>query len=222
MNEPKKVLVFLSGRGSNCRALIQYQNAHPNCGYEIIGVITDKPGAPGLYYVREAKIPVYEFFKADYPDKESFLKALFTHAENLKPDIYALAGFMVIVPAFFIQAHSDHIINIHPSLLPDYPGLNTHERAISDKRKEHGCTVHLVSETIDGGAIIAQSKVSITSDDTTITLAAKVLVEEHRLYSWSLSMIALGKVTLTNGTVSFTDQAKAEALSQNFQSAPTL
>ena len=122
-----------------------------------------------MYYVKEANIPVFEFFRADYATRQEFLDAIFTQATNLAPEFYALAGFMVIVPPSFLQANEGKVINIHPSLLPAYPGLNTHTRALHDKQKTHGCTVHYVNEIVDGGAIIAQSSVVVQNDDTADT-----------------------------------------------------
>ena len=216
MKAIKKVLIFLSGRGSNCRALIQYQKDTPDCGFEIIGVITDKPGAAGLYYAKEAKIPIYDFFRADFPDRASFLKALFSKASELAADFYVLAGFMVIVPEYFISEQQDKIINIHPSLLPEYPGLKTHERALADKKALHGCTVHFVNETVDGGAIISQATVAVLPDDSPETLGAKVLKKEHVLYPWVLTMLAKEEIASTGGTLHFSQNAIQDAKLHEF------
>ena len=216
MTEQKKVLIFLSGRGTNCQALIEYQRQHPSCGYQIIGVMTDKPDASGLSFAKDAHIPVHSFTRAAYPSREAFLQALFTHASALSPDYFVLAGFMVIIPPYFIAKHRNHIINIHPSLLPAYPGLKTHERALANKEQTHGCTVHFVNEEVDGGALIAQARVQIDANDSFDTLAAKVLEQEHTLYPWCLSMLAKGHISFRQGIVQFDEYAQQELLKLNF------
>ena len=216
MNSTKKILIFISGRGSNCKALIDYQKNNPACGFEIIGVITDKPGAAGLYYVKQAQIPTYEFFRADYSTRAEFIAAIFSAAETKGADLFALAGFMIIVPPDFIAKHNGQIINIHPSLLPAYPGLNTHERVLADKQSWHGCTVHLVNEAVDDGARIAQSKIAVLPDDTADTLAARVLIQEHRLYGWCLEQIAKKQILISGPTVTIPQATKDAATALGF------
>lgn len=211
-----KVIAFLSGRGSNFKSLLDEQRRQKSPSYEIIGVFSDKPGAAGLYYAKEAGIPVHSFFRRDFDSLEGFKKAIFEGADTVGADMIALCGYMQIVPKWFVEKWSGRIINIHPSLLPKFPGLNTHEQALQAKESEHGCTVHFVDSGIDTGTIIAQAKVSILAGDTVEALAAKVLEQEHKIYPWVLSKIASGEITIQNGALSMSEAARSEAASSGF------
>lgn len=215
MNQRKKIVVFLSGRGTNFRTLIEEQKK-PECPFSIARVVSDKPGAAGLYYAKEANIPVTELFRSDFENLTSFKKALCDSASVESPFLYVLAGFMLVIPEWFIQEYPYSIINIHPSLLPDYPGLDTHTRAIKDKKTKHGCTVHLVRPEIDQGPLIAQSKVNILKEDTPEELAARVLKEEHRLYPWVVSSICGEKISISESGISYSMEARKDSQALSF------
>ncbi len=173
----KTVAVLISGRGSNLLNLLECAR-----NYKIIAVYSNKAEALGLQYAERFQIPYFIFAKnTEYSALEQKTK-LFEHLANLNPDLIALAGFMSIVPTDFIQKFPSRIINIHPALLPKFPGLNTHQRAIDAKEKEHGCTVHYVDEGIDTGEIIAQASCPLLPEDTEDALASRVLKLEHQLY----------------------------------------
>lgn len=212
-----KVVVFLSGRGTNFNALLNYsKNKENNCPYEIVGVISDNPGAAGLYYAKESGIAVEALFRRDFQSKDAFKSALCERAESFSPDLFALAGFLQILPDAFVLRWFGKIVNIHPSLLPKFPGLDTHRRAIEDGAKEHGCTTHFVDAGIDTGPVVAQAKTEVQSSDTPEILAGRVLTFEHKLYPWTMSMIASGEITLSGRTVEYSDVARDSATKSGF------
>ncbi len=217
MGSELKVITFLSGRGSNFQGLLNASRDPSLSGkYSIIAVVSDKPGASGLYYAKEAGIPVHAFFRSDFPSLEDFKKKIFETAQSLNPDLITLAGYMQLVPAWYIEQNIGKIINVHPSLLPAYPGLNTHARVLADRTTEHGCTVHFVDTGIDTGPTIAQCRVPVDPHDTPDTLAAKVLLKEHQLYPWVVSAIARKLIQLTNGVVEIESEARKEAHALDF------
>ena len=173
-----KTAVFISGKGSNLKSLIKFSKLKKSpISIEII--ISNNPKSKGLTFGKIYKIrkKIFNFDKHIKAEKE-ILKLL----KKRKINLICLAGFMKILSKSFIQSFKGQILNIHPSLLPKYKGLNTHERAINNKDSYSGCTVHFVSSKLDSGKIIGQKKVKICKKDTPITLANKVLAEEHKLY----------------------------------------
>ena len=172
-----KTAVFISGAGSNFKNLIKF-SLQKKSPIEIKYVISNNPNANGLRYANKYKIKkkINDFKKIE--DENKILKTLKTH----KIDFICLAGFMQILSKNFVKKFKGKIINIHPSLLPKYKGLNTHERAIKNKDKFAGCTVHYVTEKLDSGKIILQKKIKITTQDSPLSLAKKILKEEHKLY----------------------------------------
>ncbi|MDM5148140.1 phosphoribosylglycinamide formyltransferase [Candidatus Persebacteraceae bacterium Df01] len=171
------LVVLISGRGSNLQAILKSP-----VGAQVISVISDDPNASGLDIAQKAGIDTYVVAAADFSVVAEFEEKLVELLQAIAPKIIALAGFMCILTPTIVQSFAGRIVNIHPSLLPNFPGLRTHERALAAGEKEHGCTVHWVIEEIDAGGIIAQKKVPVRVDDTADTLAARVLAEEHRLY----------------------------------------
>jgi phosphoribosylglycinamide formyltransferase-1 len=188
----KKVVILLSGRGSNMQALL---DAKLPC--QFAAVISNRADAPGLSIAKSLGIPTAVVQHNDYADRESFDKALAKVIDRYTPDVIALTGFMRILTAGFVDRYRGKLINIHPSLLPAYTGINTHERALHDGVKIHGCTVHFVTPTLDVGPIIIQAAVPVLYDDTPISLAARVLHEEHRIYSQALRWICREQVWLS-------------------------
>lgn len=185
----KRVGVLISGRGSNMMALIEAARA-PNYPAEIVFVLSNKPEAGGLEAAAKLGIATQVVNHRDFATREDFDAAVNAALQAQKLDIVACAGFMRIMTPVLISPWERRMINIHPSLLPLYRGLHTHERALADGQKEAGCTVHFVTAALDDGPIIAQARVPILAGDTPETLAARVLVEEHKLYPEALKRVA--------------------------------
>lgn len=162
--------------------------------YSVGAVLSNNSEAGGLAWAREQGIATRCVSREKNVPKEVFYKELLREVEATAPDLVVLAGFMVILPSAFVAAYPSKIVNIHPSLLPRHPGLNTHARALAEGDTHHGCTVHLVDEGVDSGAILAQARIPIHSDDTATTLAERTLLEEHQLYSWVINAMARGEI----------------------------
>jgi phosphoribosylglycinamide formyltransferase 1 len=176
-----RVAVLISGGGSNLQALID-DSAQPGATYEIALVLSNKPDAFGLVRAQNAAIPTAVVSHKDFASREEFDGALNSALETAAPDLVCLAGFMRILTPVFIDRWQGRLINIHPSLLPKLKGLHTHARALEAGETEHGCTIHWVVPDLDSGAVIAQSRVVVLPGDTEEALAARVLIEEHKLY----------------------------------------
>lgn len=173
----KSIVILISGHGSNMRAILE-----ANLPCRVAAVISNRTDAPGLVIAREHGIITKEIEHRNYPDRESFDAALAVCIDNFQPDLIVLAGFMRILTHQFVAQYQNKLINIHPSLLPAYSGLNTHARALQDGVKIHGCTVHFVTSNLDHGPIIIQAAVPVFMDDTPATLGARVLHQEHRIF----------------------------------------
>jgi phosphoribosylglycinamide formyltransferase-1 len=188
----KKIVILISGRGSNMQALLE---AKLPC--RIAAVISNRADAEGLAIAKAHGLPTAVVEHRDYADRESFDAALAKTIDSFQPDIIALAGFMRILTTGFVTHYHGRLINIHPSLLPAYDGLDTHARALQDGVKIHGCTVHFVTHDLDHGPIIIQAAVPVLRDDTEQTLAARVLYEEHRIYAQAIRWLCKDRVVLT-------------------------
>ena len=182
------------------RALIE-ECFRPESPAEIVLVIANNPHAAGLKFANESSIPTHVIDHRDFKHREDFENEINSLLEANQVDFVCLAGFMRILTRNFIGRWSDRIINIHPSLLPAYPGLNTHQRALEDGVKFVGCTVHFVREEVDVGPIIIQAVVPVRPEDTIETLAARVLAKEHRCICYALTQIAMGNVKISSGRV---------------------
>jgi phosphoribosylglycinamide formyltransferase-1 len=200
----KRVVVFISGGGSNMLALAKAAS-EPGFPAEIIGVVSDKADAGGLARAAALGIPPFSFVRKDYDSKDAHEAAILSALESLSPDIICLAGYMRLLSAAFIKRYEGRIINIHPSLLPLFPGLHTHQRAIDAGMTEAGCTVHFVTEGMDEGPVILRATVPVVAGDAADTLAARVLVEEHRIYPAALRLVAEGKVRMVGGKAVMAD-----------------
>lgn len=187
----RRVVIFISGSGSNMVALAHAAEA-ADFPAEIVGVISDKREAGGLAKAAAMGIPTFVFVRGDYASKADHEAAILVCLEGLRPDVICLAGYMRLLSAGFIRHYEGRILNIHPSLLPLFPGLHTHQRAIDAGMAEAGCTVHVVTEGMDEGPVLAQARVPVLPGDTADALAARVLAEEHRLYAATLRQF-LGK-----------------------------
>jgi phosphoribosylglycinamide formyltransferase-1 len=189
----KRVAVLISGRGSNMTALIEAAKAK-DYPAEIVLVVSNRPDAAGLARAREAAIATAVIDHQPFRnDREGFERALDEELRKYRIDIVCLAGFMRLLTAWFITRWSGRILNIHPALLPDLKGLDTHRRALAAGVKRHGATVHFVVEETDAGPIISQQSVPVLQGDTEETLAARVLEIEHRIYPEALRLVAEGR-----------------------------
>ena len=182
------------------QALIE-ECCKPQAPAEIVLVIANNPHAAGLKFARENDIPTNVVDHRNFKNREDFENELNSFLESNQVDFVCLAGFMRILTNNFIRRWNDRVINIHPSLLPAYPGLNTHQRALEDGVKFVGCTVHFVREEVDVGPIIIQAAVPVRPNDTIETLAARVLVKEHKCLCYALTQIALGNIKIASGRV---------------------
>ena len=182
------------------RALIEECHKH-EAPAEIVLVIANNPGAAGLKFARENNVPTHVIDHRNFKNREDFENEINSSLKSNRVDFVCLAGFMRILSKNFIKRWSDRVINIHPSLLPAYPGLKTHQRALEDGVKFVGCTVHFVREEVDMGPIIIQAVVPVRPKDTIETLASRVLAKEHRCLSYALTQIALGNVKISAGQV---------------------
>ena len=187
----KSIVILISGRGSNMQALLE---AKLPC--RIAAVISNRADAGGLKIAQAHDIPTVVVNHRDYADRDSFDAALAKTIDTFHPDFVVLAGFMRILTAGFVARYHGKLTNIHPSLLPAYSGLNTHERALHGGVKIHGCTVHFVSSDLDHGPIIIQAAVPVLHDDTEQTLAARVLHEEHRIYPQAIRWLCTDQIEL--------------------------
>ena len=179
------IAVLISGRGSNLRAILR-----SDVGKKVSAIISDNPQAAGLQLADECDKPAFVISPEDFSSADEWAEKLAELLRALRPQMIALAGFMRILPPPIVREFAGKIVNIHPSLLPAFPGLRTHARAIAAGAKRHGCTVHYVSEKVDGGKIIARREVEVLPDDTEDALAARVLKQEHILYPQVLAELA--------------------------------
>jgi phosphoribosylglycinamide formyltransferase-1 len=189
----KRTAILISGRGSNMQALIRAAR-DPNYPAEIAVVISNRPDAQGLDFARAQRIATEVIDHKSFSAREAFDRALDAALERHQIELVALAGFMRIMSPGFVDAWRDRMINIHPSLLPAYKGLHSHERVLADGAKRHGCTVHFVRRDVDTGPIIAQARVPVLKSDTPETLAKRVLDAEHKIYPRALALVASGAV----------------------------
>lgn len=187
----KKVVILISGRGSNMQALL---DAKLPC--QIVAVISNRADASGLEIAKAHGIATAVVSHREHADRAAFDSALAQVIDSYRADLVVLAGFMRILTTPFVERYSGKLVNIHPSLLPSYAGVDTHERALKDGVKIHGCTVHFVTPTLDGGPIIIQAAVPVLRDDTAASLSARVLHEEHRIYPQALRWLCREQVWL--------------------------
>ena len=196
------VVVLISGSGSNLQILID-QMLDQSLPIQITAVISNKADAYGLKRAEKAGIVASIVDNKAYPDRESYDSALQQEIDKYKPQLVVLAGFMRILTANFVNHFNGRMLNIHPSLLPEYRGLNTHQRAIDDNAKIHGVSVHYVTPELDGGPIVAQSQVNIDPNETAESLASKVQKKEHMLYPLVIGWIALGRLKMIDSELIF-------------------
>lgn len=191
----KNLVLLISGRGSNLQSILQAEREQ-GWGICVRGVISNRADAAGLEVARAFGVPTQVIAHADFASREAFDQALAEAIDALQPDVIALCGFMRVLGAAFVDRFAGRLVNIHPSLLPAFTGLRTHARALEEGVKWHGATVHLVSNALDHGPILAQAAVPVLDGDTAETLAARVLLEEHRIYPPAVRAMLEGRVQI--------------------------
>lgn len=196
----KRLGILISGRGTNMAALISAA-ADPGYPAEIAVVLSDNPAARGLGIARDAGIAAIAVDRKDYADKASFEAALTEELVRAETDLICLAGFMRLLSAGFIERWPDQIINVHPSILPAFKGINTHQRAIDAGVRLHGCTIHYVRAEVDDGPIIAQATVPVLAGDTADSLSDRLLTAEHKVYPMAVRLVASGRARVVNERV---------------------
>lgn len=196
----KNIVILISGRGSNMEALVAARDVG-NLPVNIAAVISNRPQAPGLVTAAAAGIPTHCLDHQAFAGREEFDAALAECIDAFAPDLVVLAGFMRILSAGFVRHYAGRLINIHPSLLPSFAGLHTHRRALEEGVRIHGCTVHFVTPDLDHGPVIIQAAVPVLDDDTEESLAARILIEEHRIYPQAVRWFAEDRLRLEGGRV---------------------
>lgn len=191
----RRITVLISGRGSNLRALADATARNAIDG-AIVQVVSNRPDAAGLALARERGIPGTVIDHTNFATRASFDAALADAVAASRPDLVVLAGFMRVLDAEFVRANAGRMLNIHPSLLPAYPGLHTHRRALADGVRVHGCTVHFVTPAVDTGPIVAQAAVAVRDGDDETTLAERVLAAEHRLLPAAVGWFCAGRLVI--------------------------
>ncbi len=192
----KRIVILISGRGSNMRAL--FEARLPG---KIVAVISNSPAAAGLDYARQKETETRVINHRDFADRGAFDTALANEVDAFTPDLVVLAGYMRILTEAFVLRFAGRILNIHPSLLPAFPGVNTHQRAIVEGVRLHGCTVHFVTPALDHGPIVIQAAVPVLPDDDEAALAARVLQQEHRILPLAVRWFLDGRIRLQGSQV---------------------
>jgi len=196
----KKIVILISGRGSNMEALIRARDAG-ELPVTIAAVLSNRSDAKGLATAAAAGIATEVINHKAYPNREAFDAALAVAIDAYAPDLVVLAGFMRILTDDFVRHFEGRLLNIHPSLLPAFPGLDTHQRALDEGVRIHGCTVHFVTPALDHGPVVIQAAVPVLDGDDETALAARVLAQEHRVYPQAVRWFAEGRLSLENGKV---------------------
>ncbi|OHV12087.1 phosphoribosylglycinamide formyltransferase [Kushneria phosphatilytica] len=195
--EPRRIVVLISGNGTNLQALIDAQETE-ELGGEIAAVISNRGDAYGLVRAREAGIPAVVLPHHEYDSRERYDSALIKVIDRHAPDLIVLAGFMRILTPLLVQRYHGRMVNIHPSLLPAYRGLHTHQRALDEGVSEHGASVHFVTEELDGGPLIVQAAVPVMPGDTVEQLAERVQTREHLIYPMVIRWFLEGRLQLAD------------------------
>jgi phosphoribosylglycinamide formyltransferase-1 len=201
----KPIVILISGRGSNMQAI-----AEAGLPVNIAAVISNRAGANGLDYAKSRGIPTAVVAHGDYASREQFDRALAAAIDAHAPQLVVLAGFMRVLTPWFVGHYAGRMINIHPSLLPAFPGTDTHRRALEAGVKMHGCTVHFVTAEVDAGPIIAQAAVPVLDDDDEARLAARVLAQEHVIYPRAVRWFVEERLQVKDGVVHVRGEAEAQ------------
>ena len=196
----KSIVILISGRGSNMTSLLAAV-ADGSLPARVAAVIANRPDAPGLQSAAQAGVPTQVVDHRAYADRAAFDTALAQAIDAHAPDLVVLAGFMRILSDGFVEHYSGRLINIHPSLLPSFPGLHTHQRALDEGVRVHGCSVHFVTPALDHGPLIVQAAVPVLDGDDAASLAARVLAQEHRIYPLAVRWFVEGRLRIDAGRV---------------------
>ncbi len=207
MRAMKNIVILISGRGSNMQAIVHAARSE-QWPCRIAAVISNRADAEGLAFAAENGIPTAVVVSKGLP-REAFDAALQEQIDRFAPDLVVLAGFMRILTPAFVEHYAGRMLNIHPSLLPSFPGLATHSQALAAGVKVHGATVHFVTAELDHGPIVAQAAVAVHPDDTEDTLAERVLVQEHLIYPRAVRWFVEGRLAIDNGLVRVQEEVSA-------------
>jgi phosphoribosylglycinamide formyltransferase 1 len=207
----KRIVILISGRGSNMEALIAARDAG-TLPVEIVAVISNRPDASGLETAERSGITAHYIDHRAFTERDAFDAALAECIDGFAPDLVVLAGFMRILGDPFVRHYAGRMMNIHPSLLPSFPGLHTHRRALDEGVRVHGCTVHFVTPALDHGPVIIQAAVPVLDSDDEATLAARVLGQEHRVYPQAVRWFAEGRLRVENGRVRLAAECAGDAV----------
>ena len=200
----KNIVILISGRGSNMEALVRAAQAE-QWPARVAAVISNRADAAGLAFAAAHGIPTAVVEHKDFASRVQFDQALQELIDSYAPDLVVLAGFMRILTPAMVEHYAGRMLNIHPSLLPRFPGLDTHNRALAEGVSEHGASVHFVSVELDHGPIVAQATVPVLPGDTEATLAARVLAQEHQLYPRAIRLFIEGRLRIEHGVVSIAE-----------------
>ncbi len=211
-----KIVVLISGNGSNLQALIDRSEHY---AYRVAGVVSNNPAAFGLQRAAKAGLPAAIIEHRDFPDRETFDGALIEAIGAFAPDLIVLAGFMRILGPDFVEQHAGRILNIHPSLLPKYTGMHTHRRVLEAGEREHGVSIHFVNEDLDGGPIVARSRIAVREEDTEQSLKERVHLLEHEMYPQVTDWYAAGRLRLRADGV-YLDEKKLPATGMEIPAPP--
>lgn len=215
MNRGCKTAILISGTGTNLQAFIDAVKGG-DLDLDIAVVFSNNPDAYGLTRAEQASIPTACIQHRDHPDRETFDQAVITELDRYEPDLLILAGFMRILSQSFVSRYRGKILNVHPALLPLYPGLNTHQRVLDAADRWHGSTVHFVTEQLDAGPGILQGRIEVMPGESAEELAARVQAVEHQIYPLAASWVGSGKVTFKNDRSWVDGKAVDEPVIQTF------
>jgi len=207
MRAMKNVVILISGRGSNMEAIVRAaQNGQWPC--RIAAVVSNRADAAGLGFAERHGIPAVVVANKEYPTREAFDAALREAIDRFVPDLVVLAGFLRILTPPFVEHYAGRMLNIHPSLLPAFPGLSTHRQALAAGVATHGATVHFVTAELDHGPVVAQAAVPVLPDDTEASLAQRVLEQEHIIYPRAVRWFVEGRLNIVDGLVRIAPDAR--------------
>lgn len=213
MRAMKNIVILISGRGSNMEAVVRALQSE-GWPAKVAAVISNRPDAAGLAFAQGHGIPTAVVPSKQFASRADFDAALQQEIDRHQPDLVVLAGFMRILTGAFVEHYAGRMLNIHPSLLPAFPGLATHRQAIEAGVLEHGATVHFVTAELDHGPAVAQAKVDVLPGDTEDSLAARVLAEEHKLYPYAVRLFVEDRLSIEHGDVRILDARVADIVSR--------